>query len=410
MISPFRRLWFATFFTAFGSQFSIIAIPLIAAAHLGATATQLGMIVAADALPHLLIGLHAGILADRIDRFLLVSVSDVARSFLYLFLITVLVLDIASVEVFIAFAFAIGVFDTLAGAAYHAAVTTSVPKEELARANAKLAAGISFSQLSGPPIAGIAIQILSASFALATNAACFIASALCLVRTRGSAHVLQPDDVAFAVSIRATIRKIRESHSLRLVFMVGTVWQLLAYAHMALYVQYFIRDLAMTPSQVGLLITCAAVGTLISSALVTGKSSLAYLWKIAIAGFFLCAACWIAFAQAQQVLSLARSGLVGVGMFLFGIGSALLGIATLAIVQHESSPEKMASSIAAYNFVTLAVAPIGAIGAGIVADAIGTRFAFGGVFVLSMMCSILLWFGVRQLPQARKPPSEGKST
>src|SRR5262245_4716763 len=51
-----------------GSQVSLVAISLLAAINLEASSVQLGVLAAAQTIGFLLIGLPAGVLADRIRR------------------------------------------------------------------------------------------------------------------------------------------------------------------------------------------------------------------------------------------------------------------------------------------------------------------------------------------------------
>ena len=56
----FARLWAAQSTSAIGSQFTAVALPLLAALSLGASPMAFGVLAAAAGLPHLLFGLFAG--------------------------------------------------------------------------------------------------------------------------------------------------------------------------------------------------------------------------------------------------------------------------------------------------------------------------------------------------------------
>ncbi|MDP9355839.1 MAG: hypothetical protein M3R02_11285 [Chloroflexota bacterium] len=58
------RLWAADSVSQFGSQITLLALPLTAALTLDATAAQMGFLTAAGTLPWLLIGLFAGAWVD----------------------------------------------------------------------------------------------------------------------------------------------------------------------------------------------------------------------------------------------------------------------------------------------------------------------------------------------------------
>src|SRR5687767_10241734 len=64
----FARLWAAQSTSAIGSQFTAVALPLLAALSLGASPMAFGVLAAAAGLPHLLFGLFAGAWVDRLKR------------------------------------------------------------------------------------------------------------------------------------------------------------------------------------------------------------------------------------------------------------------------------------------------------------------------------------------------------
>jgi hypothetical protein len=56
----FVKVWSAHTVSQFGSQITVLALPLTAATVLRATAVEMGVLAAISTLPHLLIGLPAG--------------------------------------------------------------------------------------------------------------------------------------------------------------------------------------------------------------------------------------------------------------------------------------------------------------------------------------------------------------
>src|SRR5215203_1834263 len=78
----FARLWAAQSTSAIGSQFTALALPLLAALSLGASPMALGVLAAAAGLPHLLFGLFAGVWVDRLRRRPVMIGADIARAIL----------------------------------------------------------------------------------------------------------------------------------------------------------------------------------------------------------------------------------------------------------------------------------------------------------------------------------------
>src|SRR5438552_4157278 len=82
--SDFLKLWAAQTISQFGSQFTMLALPLIAAVMLKATAVQMGVLGATAFAPFLLLGLFAGAWVDRLRRRLILITMDLARAGLLL--------------------------------------------------------------------------------------------------------------------------------------------------------------------------------------------------------------------------------------------------------------------------------------------------------------------------------------
>lgn len=64
----FLKLWAGQTVSLFGSQISLLAIPLTAVLILNATALQMGILTATAAVPYLLFGLVAGVWVDRLRQ------------------------------------------------------------------------------------------------------------------------------------------------------------------------------------------------------------------------------------------------------------------------------------------------------------------------------------------------------
>ena len=91
LLSPaFRRLASSNLAAQFSEQIALAAAPLAAVLALGADAAQTGYLQTAQTLPFLLLSLPAGVLADRMQRRLLMSAAECARAVSLLCLLALL--------------------------------------------------------------------------------------------------------------------------------------------------------------------------------------------------------------------------------------------------------------------------------------------------------------------------------
>jgi MFS family permease len=79
----FLKLWAGSTVSLFGSQITFLALPFTAVLLLRATAAQMSVLVLAETLPTLLIGLFVGVWVDRLPRRPVLLLADLGRAMLF---------------------------------------------------------------------------------------------------------------------------------------------------------------------------------------------------------------------------------------------------------------------------------------------------------------------------------------
>src|SRR5689334_4530885 len=77
-----RKLWLGQTVSMAGSSITTVALPLVAVLTLQASPLQMGLLSALTVLPHLVFGLPAGLIVDRMSLRRLLVVADVGRAVL----------------------------------------------------------------------------------------------------------------------------------------------------------------------------------------------------------------------------------------------------------------------------------------------------------------------------------------
>src|SRR4051794_10174562 len=77
--ADFLKLWTGQAISRFGSQVTVLAIPLIAITVVDATTFQVGLLSAVEFAPFIIVGLPAGVLVDRLPKRPLLIVADIGR-------------------------------------------------------------------------------------------------------------------------------------------------------------------------------------------------------------------------------------------------------------------------------------------------------------------------------------------
>lgn len=205
----FRRLVASSWISNVGDGAALAAGPLLVASQ-----THSPFLVALAALlqrlPWLVLGLHAGVLADRLDRRLLVASAD----FMRVAVLAVLSLAIATgwvdIGVVLVAMLLIGVAEVFSTTASGTLPPMLVSTEHLGSANARLQSSIVFgNQLLGPPIGAALFGV--------GRAVPFAAQTICVLL--GAILVLQ-------ISVRRTPVKAAEPRRARHEIVEGVRWLL----------------------------------------------------------------------------------------------------------------------------------------------------------------------------------------
>jgi MFS family permease len=179
------KLWrdrrFAVFLTAqtlsvAGDSFALIAVPLLVLRATGSVA-QMGLLTGAAGIAAVVAGIFAGVLVDRLDRWILMAACDLARMVLYGLIPLAWALDpqVWLLYVILPLCAAIGMI-------FQVGYVTVVPAlsgpARITEANGLLYAAQSAAAVAGPLLAGLISAVLGPANAIAVDAASFAVSAV----------------------------------------------------------------------------------------------------------------------------------------------------------------------------------------------------------------------------------------
>jgi MFS family permease len=178
--ADFMRLWIGQTVSEAGTQVSQLAVPTVAILLLGATPFQVGLLTALEFLPFPVLGLVAGVYADRLRRRPLMIASDLGRLVALLSIPIAFSFGVLRIEQLYVVGVVVGVFNVFFGISYQSYLPALIERANLVEGNSKLEVSRSTAQLAGPAIAGAAIQAIGAARAIYIDAASFLVSAVSL--------------------------------------------------------------------------------------------------------------------------------------------------------------------------------------------------------------------------------------
>jgi Na+/melibiose symporter-like transporter len=235
-------------------------------------------------------------------------------------------------------------------------------------------------RLVSPGIGGVLVQWMSAPGAILINAAAFAISFLNLRRMtidepepKGSGkHPLH--------DIREGFAFIAEQPALRIMAWCAASWHVLFYGYAALLALFILRDLGLSPGQMGLAEMFNGLGVLASSFILRKMNKRFGQAVPIILGAILTALAYVVTALIPNRLFGSDYGTIAAlafAAFVTACGLMLFFIPYTAMRQKLTPDALLGRVINTMRFLTVAIAPLGALTAGYLANQIGTRATLG---------------------------------
>ena len=258
---PFRWLIASSWISNLGDGIGLAAGPLLIASQ-----TRDPLLVALAALlqrlPWLLFGLWAGVLADRLDRRLLVTAVDLGRAAVLALLTMTILTGAVGVVVVLVAMFLIGIAEVFADTASQTLLPMAVAKEDLGVGNARMMAGLlTGNQLVGPAVGAVLFATAMATPFL-TWAACVALGALLVTRMRVTPLERPPERSHVRRDIREGFAWTWGNSAVRTLTLTIVTFNVTWGAAWSVLVLYAKQRLGLGPVGFGLLNTTLAVGGL----------------------------------------------------------------------------------------------------------------------------------------------------
>ncbi|MFD4394892.1 MFS transporter [Kitasatospora sp. NPDC058478] len=394
----FQALWAGQAAATLGMRIGDTAFPLLVLALTGSS-TAAGAFGAVQMVTTLLLGVHGGVVADRLDRRRVLIASDAARLLVTATVPVAMAFDRLTLAHLLLVAAAVGATIAYSGPIRLLALRSVVAPEQLPQALAQDEARMTGAALAGPPLAGFLYGLGSAVPFLGTALASLLALVAALVvRFPGRPAPAQPSGEADAQpSGEATAQPNREpggtepapesggalagfrllaaSPLLRSALAVLLVVNLAGTALM-LPVMVLLRDGGTGSAGIGLALAGEAVGALAGTVLVSR------LHRLAGPGVLLLLVAWT--AVPVTLAPLLPGGVVTVfaALFVVGIGVPALRVMLDLLVFRQVPDELRGRVIAATMTLLTAGMPAGTLGSGLLLDHLSPAVALTAISVL----------------------------
>ncbi|KUL50216.1 MULTISPECIES: MFS transporter [unclassified Streptomyces] len=406
--SSFRNLWTAQTVSLFGTQASVVIIPLLALDTLDASAFEMGLLGSAESLAVLLLGLWVGMTADRYPRRSVMVTANILRLLLIGLIPVAYALDMLSIPVLFVAVFLVGALTLLYDSALSSHVVMTFDRRQLPKINSYMEGSTAVSEVAGPGLGGILVQALGAPLALLADMCSYVASTVLLLRSggggkKGAAGASRADagqagtgqgdtrqgDPGQEDSVEGEEEDAEEagaeqesvkgalsgftwafSHPvLRPVIVSAAHFNFFTAMFFAVYTFYVVKELGFSPLLVGLASAAGGLGGVLSATAASSfmskvRTRLLYVLSLVVptVGAFLVPGSELLDSSLLQFLSVAA------GMFLWSFAIVVNLVMSETIKQMVTPAHMIGQVTSAMRFTTLGFEPVGAIVGGTVSQ------------------------------------------
>jgi MFS family permease len=370
----FLKLWVGQTISEFGSQITILALPLTAALALNATPFQMGVLTASQYLPSLLFGLFAGVWVDRWQRRKVLIVTNIGRGLLLLIIPVAALFGLLRIEILCFSTFLVGILSVFFDVAYWSYLPTIVSRDLLVEGNSKFALSQSAAETVGPAFAGVLVQFFSGPFAIIVDAISFLISALIVnqIHTPELVSSLNDDRQSVWHELNSGLLFVFRDRILRALILRATVWNIFYDGGLPILILFVTRELRFSPGFIGVLFSCMGFGFLSGAVLSEKISRHLGVGATIIKSVFLAAiaACLIPFTNGNSMMT----GLILlVLLFVIGFTTTLYNVNNISLRQAITPNYLLGRMTAAMRFITWGIIPLAALLGGVLGDKIGLR-------------------------------------
>lgn len=359
----FVKLWTGETISQFGTQVSLIAIPIIGASVLKVPPDQFALLGFFGSLPFILISLPAGVWVDRLRRRPILIGGDLIRVASLLSIPIAYELGSLTIWQLYVVGFVNGMATVFFDVAYQSYLPSLVERDQIVEGNSKLEISRSAAQMVGPGFGGILVAAVSAPLAVVADAISFVASAVAVLFIRRTEPPIEPHPEGQHPSMVGEAREglgyVLGSRYLRMIAGSTATSNLFSNILFSIIVLYMVRVLLMSPEQIGIVFGIGSIGPLVGALVANRIAGIVGVGPTIVASIFLSgpAMLLVAIAPPSQA---AIPFLIASGMVV-GFGGMVYNINQVSFRQAITPPRMQGRMNATMRFIVWGTIPIGQI-------------------------------------------------
>lgn len=381
-VPNYRRYFTGQALSVSGTWMQAIALTWLVL-QLGGSGALLGATAAMQYLPLLVLGPVAGVLVDRFDkrRVLFATQSSAAA----LSVVTAVLVATGTIQLWMTLVVALllGFVNALDVPARQTFAIEMVGPRLLPNAVTLNSVLMNLGRVVGPVLAGVAIATIGIAACFAVNALSYLALIVALASMDTSALRSPPVAPRQRGQLRAGLRYVWSTPTLRAPLLVMAVIGTFTYEFQVMLPVLARSTFGTDAGGLSLLLGAMGAGSVVGG-LVAAGTIRPSARRVGIAGLAL---------GALVVVASAMPSLAATAILLVAVGGASIAFTTLvnATLQVNAAPEMRGRVVALYAVALLGTIPIGGPVMGLVAEVLGGRTALAAAGVVALTTVALAW-------------------
>jgi MFS family permease len=405
---PFLLFWGGETVSMFGTQVTLLALPLTAVLLLGASAAQLSLVRFVETAPYLLFTLIFGAWVDRHRRRPVLIAANAARCVLIGAIPLLALFGTLTLPLLAVVAFGAGMFTVMFDVAWVAYVPSLVERQDLVEANGKMMTSYAASEVAGPGLAGVLIQWLTAPLALIADSLSYLVATvtLLLIRSPEPSPARQPASHLLR-EIGEGLRMVIGNVYLRAIAVMSGLWNFFNSIAFTIFLLYAVRERGLSPGTLGIILAVGACGGLLGAAISTRLAQRGRFGPVLGIAFTFGCASWVLLPAAQGS-QISVSATFAIAFLSIHIGLGLWSVLTLSLRQAITPSHLQGRVSATMRLIGYGLGTLGALAAGVLGSVFGLRTTLwiAAVGFLAILAVTLL---ATPLPKVRSLPTTSDS-
>jgi MFS family permease len=349
----------------------------------------LGLVNAGFAMPMLILVLFGGVVADRVEKKVVIQIGQFIAFMLAVFIAVSIATDTVTWMHLLVVSMLQGALFSFLMPARQVLIPQLIGKDNLTNALSLDAAAMSATTLISPAVAGGLYNIIGPEGVYILIAICCVIAFVCTALVRAPKEIRSDSNTDVLSDIKIGISYAIRNRTIFGLLLLGLLTTLLAMPF-RLIMPVFVVDVYQSgPESMGLLVTLAGVGAIIGTVFIAAIGK----WR---RGMLLLGSGFLSGIALVLVASIpVYVAAVGI-MVLLGLGDSVRQTLNQIIIMEKVEDEYRGRVMSIFMLI-FALMPLGVLPASLIAQLVNGQFAVGLMGFLLIVTSFGLWFSQKHL-------------